>query len=201
MAAVHLRKYGVATTIDFELFETDGVDFKVDAAHVSGDTKLMKNEGAEANTTNGFVDKGQGYSLALTATEMEFARGVLYVADQGDKVWLDRAIVLETYGDASAQHPFDLGTAKVALADDSITAAVLATSAIEEVLDTDREMCQEVGSIGEAIAFVAAALTHRLEFDISAGTLSVYDQAGEVMLFGLRVQPVSDTVIGFVPVE
>jgi len=199
MAAVHLRKYGVATTIDFELFETDGVDFKVDAAHVSGDTKLMKNEGAEANTTNGFVDKGQGYSLALTATEMEFARGVLYVADQGDKVWLDRAIVIETYGHAGAQHPFDLGTAKVALADDSITAAVLATSAIEAVLDTDREMCQEVGSIGEAIAFVAAALNHRLEYDISTGVLSVYDQAGEEVLFALKVQPVSDTVIGFIP--
>jgi len=199
MAAVHLRKYGVATTIDFELFEMDGIDFKVDAAHTSGDTKLMKNEGAEANTTNGFVDKGQGYSLALTATEMEFARGVLYVADQGDKVWLDRAIVLETYGDASAQHPFDLGTAKVALADDSITAAVLATSAIEAVLDTDREMCQEVGSIGEAIAFVAAALNHRLEYDISTGVLSVYDQAGEEVLFALKVQPVSDTVIGFIP--
>ncbi len=29
---VHLRKYGVATNINFELYEIDGVDFRVDAA-------------------------------------------------------------------------------------------------------------------------------------------------------------------------
>jgi hypothetical protein len=199
MAAVHLRKYGEATTFNFELFETDGVDFKTDAAHASGDTKLMKDEGAEANTTNGFADEGQGYSIALTASEMEFARGVLYIADQGTKAWLDRAIIIETYGHASAQHAFDLDTAKVSLADDSITAAALATSAIEEVLDTDRETYQDAGSIGEAIAFVAAALSHRLEYNISTGILSVKNKAADANLFQLKVEPVSDTVIGFIP--
>ena len=109
--AVHLRKYGVQTTINFDLFEIDGVDFRVNAAHASGDTKVMKDEGAEANTSNGFTDEGQGYSLVLDATEMQAARLVLYVVDQSTKVWLDKSVVIETYGNASAMHAFDLDTA------------------------------------------------------------------------------------------
>jgi hypothetical protein len=106
-----LRKYGVAATITFELYETDGTDLKTDAVHVAGDTKIMKDEGAEANTTNGFVDEGQGYSIVLTIAEMTAARVVLYIVDQSTKVWLDRVLHIETYGHASAQHAFDLDTA------------------------------------------------------------------------------------------
>lgn len=131
MQGPYLRKYGAATTANFALFETDGVDFKVDAVHASGDTTIMKDEGAEANTTNGFVDEGQGYSIALTATEMEAARIVVYVVDQGTKAWLDTAIVIETYGHASAMHAFDLDTATVTPAAGSITATVVATGAID----------------------------------------------------------------------
>lgn len=115
MQGVHLRKYGVAATIDFELYEIDGVDFRVDGVHASGDSKIMKNEGAEANTTNGFTDEGQGYSIVLSATEMQAARIVVYFVDQtSPKAWLDKALVIETYGHASALHAFDLD---VALAD------------------------------------------------------------------------------------
>ena len=105
MSKVYFRKYGESTTFNFDLFEIDGIDFKTDTVHVSGDTKLMKDEGAEANTTNGFTDEGQGYSIVLTATEMEYARGRLYIVDQGTKAWLDTGITIETYGHASAQHP------------------------------------------------------------------------------------------------
>ena len=118
----YLRKYGVEATIDFDLFEVDGVDFRIDAAHASGDTKVMKDEGAEGNTDNGFTDEGQGYSIVLTATEMQAARIVVYVVDQtATKVWLDRTIIIETYGNASAQHEFDLDTA---LTDATIKAAI-----------------------------------------------------------------------------
>jgi len=106
-----LRKYGVQTTLNFTLYETDGINFKLDAVHASGDTKIMKNEGAEANTDNGFTDEGQGYSIVITATEMEAARLVIYIVDQSTKVWLDDYIVVETYGHASAMHAFDLDTA------------------------------------------------------------------------------------------
>jgi len=101
---IFLAEYGVATTIPFSLFEVDGVDFRVDAVHVSGDTFLTRNEGAEANTTNGFVDEGSGYSLSLTATEMQTARIHLFIVDQtATKIWLDTDIVIMTFGNASAQ--------------------------------------------------------------------------------------------------
>ena len=107
-----LRKYGEAAIFDFSFYEIDGVDLRVDAVHVSGDTTIMKNEGTPANTTNGFVDEGDTYSITLTATEMECARGVIKLVDQtATKVWLDITIEFETYGHASAQHetfPSDL---------------------------------------------------------------------------------------------
>lgn len=119
MNGVHLRKYGVQATINFELFEVDGVDFRIDAVHAAGDSAIMKNEGAEANTTNSFTDEGTGYSIVLTATEMQAARIVIYLVDQtATKVWLDKAIVIETYGNASAQHAIDL--------DDSVRAGLTA---------------------------------------------------------------------------
>lgn len=103
-----LRKYGVESTINFELFEVDGIDFRIDAVHAAGDSVIMKDEGAEASTTNGFTDEGKGYSLTLTVTEMQAARIVIYLADlTATKVWLDRSIVIETYGHASAMHAMD----------------------------------------------------------------------------------------------
>lgn len=112
MQGVHLRKYGTAATVNFELYQPDGVNFEPAATFAAGDVKIMKDEGAEANITTLPTDEGQGYSLALSATEMQAARIVVYIVDQtATKVWLDKAIVVETYGDASAAHAFDLGSA------------------------------------------------------------------------------------------
>lgn len=108
MQGIHLRKYGVETKIDFELYEIDGVDLRVDATDAGSDCNIMKDEGAEATCTNDFVDEGRGYSITLTATEMQAARIVLYIIDSATKVWLDKVIIIETYGHASAMHAVDL---------------------------------------------------------------------------------------------
>jgi len=139
MQGVHLRKYGESATINFDLFEVDGVDFRVDAVHATGDSTIMKDEGAEANTSNAFTDEGNGYSIVLTATEMQAARIVLYLVDQtATKAWLDKSIVIETYGHASAQHAFDLDTAtqSVSLAAGAVNNASLAGN-MEIVFETD----------------------------------------------------------------
>ncbi|MHC4178345.1 MAG: hypothetical protein ACYSWU_12610, partial [Planctomycetota bacterium] len=106
------------TTINFVLYEVDGIDFRVDAADGGSDCSIMKDEGVEATCTNDFVDEGNGYSLVLTATEMQAARIVVYVVDSATKAWLDTAIVVETYGHASAMHAVDL--------DDSVRAGLTA---------------------------------------------------------------------------
>lgn len=121
MQGPFLRKYGVETKIPFVLFEVDGVDFRVDAVDAGTDCSIMKDEGAEDTCTNDFVDEGKGYSLTLTATEMEAARIVVYVVDSATKVWLDDSIVVETYGHPSAMHAVDL--------DDSVRAGLTALPA------------------------------------------------------------------------
>ncbi len=105
-----LRKYGVQTTIHFVLYEVDGVDLRVDAADAGADCSIMKDEGAEATCDNDFADEGKGYSLVLTTTEMEFAEGMIYIVDSATKLWLDEALKIETYGNASAMHAMDLDT-------------------------------------------------------------------------------------------
>lgn len=133
---VHLRKYGVETKIDFELYEVDGVDLRVDAVDAGSDCNIMKDEGAEATCTNDFVDEGMGYSITLSATEMQAARIVLYIIDSAVKVWLDKVIIIETYGHASAMHAFDLDTASVAQSADNETRLALIEADTNE-LQTD----------------------------------------------------------------
>ena len=109
--AVHLRKYGVEAVVNFELYEIDGVDLKTDAADGGTDCNIMKDQGAEATCDNDFVDEGSGYSITITATEMEGAQITLYIIDSATKVYLDKVIHIETYGNASAMHAMDLDDA------------------------------------------------------------------------------------------
>ena len=84
-----IRKYGVQATIDFEVFEVDGVDLRVDWTPAQADCEIMKDGGASTLCDNTATDEGSTYSVVLTATEMEFARGVLKVVDAAAKVFLD----------------------------------------------------------------------------------------------------------------
>ena len=111
MATSYLRKYGVQTIINFELYEVDGVDLRVDAADGGTDCNIRKDQGADATCTNDFVDEGLGYSLTLTATEMQAAEVTLYIVDSATKVYLDAVLKIETYGNASAEHSLDLDDA------------------------------------------------------------------------------------------
>ncbi len=100
------RKYGVQTTITFALAtDANPEDLQPAATFASGDVKLQKDEAAEANTTNLPTDEGQTYSIVLTATEMQFARGMVPIVDQtATKLWMDKVLEIETYGHPSAQY-------------------------------------------------------------------------------------------------
>ena len=108
-----LRKYGAATTILFPLIDAGAADFEsTPVTFATGDAQISKNEGAFANTSNNPAHEGNGmYSLALTATEMQAARIMITVIDTAPKTWEDQAIIISTYGNASAEHAFDLDTA------------------------------------------------------------------------------------------
>ena len=112
MQSVILRKYGEEATVDFSLFGIDGINFKVDAASATGDITINRDEaGVETLDADAFVDEGTGYSLVLSAAEMAAKRIHVHIVDQGTKVWLDTGFVVETYGNASAMHIFDLDVA------------------------------------------------------------------------------------------
>lgn len=138
-----VRAYNTAATVDFCLFVTDATvgAVKVESAvHASGDTYIMKDEGAEANTTNGFVDEGSCYSIALTATEMQAARIVLNIEDQSTKTWADKCVVIETFGNASAQFP--TADVNVISASDTAEYTSVPTTGSEDLLTMMRVVYQ-----------------------------------------------------------
>lgn len=133
-----LRKYNEATTILFPLIDRGTLDFEsTPVSFVAADCQISKDEGAFANTGSTPTHEGNGiYSLALTATEMQAARIVITVIDSATKTWEDQAIIITTYGNASAQHAFDLDTAtqnvNVASMDaNTVTSSAIATNAID----------------------------------------------------------------------
>lgn len=96
------RLYNTAATVDFCLWLPDATALKTDFSCGAGDVKIMKDEGAEANTANCTADEGNCYSLALTATEMQAARVLVILQDAAI---LSHCLSIETFGNASAQYP------------------------------------------------------------------------------------------------
>ncbi len=175
MQGLLLRKYGAQAVLDFPLFEPDGVDFTTNATFASGDLKVMKDEGAEVNATNLPVDEGMGYSLTVTATEMQAARIVLYVVDQTNpKAWLDRALVIETYGHASAMHAFDLSAATPSVDLSSQAQQDVA----DAVLDEATSAHQTAGTVGAEVHLAKAMLANKRIHTISTGVDVIKDDDG-----------------------
>lgn len=178
MPQVYLRKYGVQATVDFELYETDGTDLKTDAVSASGDVTIYRDEAAEETLdADAFTDEGKIYSLVLSATEMQAARIVVCVVDQGTKAWLDKVFYVETYGNASAMHAFDLDTATVNLSaatETQIDNIETDTNEIQGKLPTNKIMgSSDVDNHDtdiDAILVDTAALDGRLT-DVRAGYL------------------------------
>ena len=140
------RLYGASATVQFPLVDRNLTSF--DATPVTfaaGDVRISQNGGAFVNTTNLPTHVGLGvYQLVLTATEMQTARIAVVIIDQTNpKDWEDQAILINTFGNASAQFAFNRSQANVtvgsivanaitatAIQDNAITAAKIAANAI-----------------------------------------------------------------------
>lgn len=123
-----LRKYGVETRIYFPLYGLGTGNLIAGVTIAAGDAKISKDAGAFANVVGEsdddlFVDEGSGlYSLKLAVAELQCAAAVIRIVDQTNpKEWEDIMSYVETYGNASAQHAFDLDTASVAQTADNET--------------------------------------------------------------------------------
>lgn len=102
-------KYATEVTVPFSLYQTSGLEYKVDAAHASGDTQVSIDGAGQNNTTNGFTDEGSDYEIVLTAAETTGKRIMLKVVDQGTKAWIDSGVCLLTYGSSLAYMPASSG--------------------------------------------------------------------------------------------
>ena len=110
-----IRRYATAATLQVPLQEAGSLDPATGATFVAGDVKLSKDGGALANVATLPVESPAAsglYTLSLSAAEMSAARLTVLIADQTvPKDFENRIILLETFGHASAQHPYDPGAA------------------------------------------------------------------------------------------
>ena len=111
---MYLSKYGVARHIYLPMVKRAVVDFAVGAdwTPAAGDVKISKDGSAAANVTNLPTAITMGltamWDFSLTATEMQAAQILVTVADAAAKAVEDQMFSIESYGNASAQHPVDL---------------------------------------------------------------------------------------------
>ena len=196
-----LRKYGTATHIYIPIVKASSANFAVGAdwTPAAGDVKISKDGGAAANVTNlpSAIAMGNGamWDFSLTATEMQAASVVVIVADSATKAVEDQAIVIETYGNASGEHAFDLDTATqaVTVASGGITAASIATDAIDADALAD-------GAI-TAATFAAGAIDATAIAADAIGSSELAASAVTEMQAGLASQASVDTLAGYVDTE
>jgi hypothetical protein len=141
---VEQGKYGATKDVYFELFEVDGIDLRTDWTPAAADCQVSVDGAAYSNSDNIAVvaPTGSGtYKVVLSATEMTGKVALIKLVDAATKVFLDKTIKVETYGHASALHPFDLGTALASQTvgtcttnTDLVTAAVIADAVWDEVV-------------------------------------------------------------------
>jgi hypothetical protein len=106
-------KYGTQTTFTFPVVKRSAVDLAVSAdwTPATGDTKVSKDGGNVANTTNNPAAVGGAgsalWSLTLTASELQAAEVVVQIVDSATKAIEDQVLRVYTYGHASAKLPVD----------------------------------------------------------------------------------------------
>lgn len=110
---VMLAKYGTQTAFPFPMVKRGVVDLAASAdwTPATGDTKVSKDGGNVANTTNNPAAVGGTgsvlWSLTLTATELQCADATVQIVDSATKAVEDQTIKVYTYGNASAKYPVD----------------------------------------------------------------------------------------------
>ena len=157
--------YATSCTVPFELYITDattGAKFVKTAAHASGDTYIMKDEGADTNTTNSFIDEGAGYSIVLTSAETTAARILLRIEDQsGPQIWADKCVNIETIARTASDNGsayYSYPTVDMAAVSGDTTAA----DALETMLDGTGGQTLSLGKLaisattGDAVTIATA---------------------------------------------
>lgn len=214
---MYLSKYGVARHIYITVPKAGSANHAVsgDWTPAAGDVKISKDGGAAANVTNLPVAIAMGNStlwdFSLTATEMEAAQIVVTVSDSATKAVDDTGFSIETYGNASAQHVFDLGTASTAQTGDAyavVNNGTYGNSALKTIVDTkssqtsvddlptNAELATALGTSDDAVLAAIAALNNLSSAGAqaaAAAALAVYETHAGVL--AANVKRVNDVAV------
>lgn len=107
-------KYGTQTDIRFAIVKRGVVDLAATAdwTPATGDTKISKDGGNYANTTNNPAAVGGtgsvGWKITVSATELQAAEVNIQIVDSATKAVEDQFLTIYTYGNASAKIQPDL---------------------------------------------------------------------------------------------
>lgn len=192
-------KYATQTDFYFRIQKRGFPDFATTAdwTPATGDTKITKDGGTIANSTNNpVVVAGSGsvwWKLTLTATEMTAARIGVQIVDSATKAVEDDGFLVRTFGNASAAYQFDLGSATVTVGTDGITdvslssgaKAVIADEIADGVMDGARTDHVLAGSMGETITALAARLPASGTLAKATDITTAITNSGSVLSRGL----------------
>ena len=93
-----LAKYGITQTFYFPLVVAGGTDLAVSADYTAAaaDCRISKDGGTWTQATNTIADETEGWSITLTATEMQATRIHINIVDAATKAVEDQSLVIST---------------------------------------------------------------------------------------------------------
>lgn len=182
-----LAKYGTQTTFYFPIVKRGVVDLAATAdwTPAAGDTKVSKDGGAVANTTNNpAAVTGTGsvlWSLTLTAAELSAGDVTVQIVDSATKAVEDQVIKIYTYGNASAKIPIDLSdTVRLGLT--ALPAAAASAAGGLPTVGTGANQITlaagavTVGTNNDKAGYTASTVTDKTGYSLSAaGVQAIWD--------------------------
>src|SRR3990167_3370201 len=112
--SIFLRKYATATTVYFPLISYNSVSFSSTATLTTADMKISVDGAAFTTSSVAVINEGSyGYSYTCRAgTEMTGLTAIFVIKHTAaTPTFEDQCFIIETYGNAAAQHVFDLSVA------------------------------------------------------------------------------------------
>lgn len=93
-----LAKYGIQQTFYFSLIDAGTTNLAVSADYTpaAADCRISKDGGAWAQATNTIADETEGWSITLTAAEMQATRIHVNIVDTATKAVDDKSLVIHT---------------------------------------------------------------------------------------------------------
>ena len=100
-----LARYGIQDTFPFPLIDRGTLDLAVSADYTpaAADCRISKDFGSWAQATNTIADETEGWSITLTATEMQATRIHVNIIDAATKEIEDQSLILHTGFSAQIQ--------------------------------------------------------------------------------------------------